>query len=74
MRLTFSVVAPSLGGYRYRLFDVTHGIDGYPATILYFDDRFECPDRASFESYLQDLFRDERTMRAIQQLLALVSA
>jgi len=59
---------------RYRPFDVTHGIDGYPATILYFDDRFECPDRASFESYSQDLFRDERTMRAIRQPLALVSA
>jgi hypothetical protein len=31
---SFSLVAPSLGGYTYRLFDITHGVAMYPVRVI----------------------------------------
>lgn len=73
VRLTLSIVAPSLSGYRYRLLEVRHGVGGYPVTVVFFGDEFEAADAHCFVDTLSQVLSDERTVNVIQQLLSLTS-
>ena len=73
MRLVFSIVAPALHDYRYKLFEVVHGVDGYPAEVDAYGTVSTATNESIFTSILQQVLTDERTVRVVEQLLALVA-
>ena len=73
---TFSVVAPALDGYTYRLLEVKHGLDPYPVTVgvspTYVEE--ELASEAEFIEYLRRVFASDETRRIIGSLLAQVQS
>jgi hypothetical protein len=69
-RHVFEIVAPALGGYKYPLLTVDHGVELYPLTITAFDHSFECKNEAEFTNALKEIFAEEQTRRVISVLLA----
>lgn len=69
----FDVVAPALNGYRYRLFNVSHGVEFYPLTIdsaaLNTSD-FKVDNEEEFLKALEVIFSLEKTKGIIGSLIA----
>lgn len=71
-RQSFEIVAPPIN-FAYVLFDVFHGPDGYPAILEFWGtDRKTAANREALESYLQQIFADNRTKRLIASIIAMV--
>jgi len=78
----FDVVAPALGGYRYRLFSIYHGIALYPVTIELDDEAMleidpeskgravAALDEAAFVRVLERIFKAKKARRVIEALWA----
>ena len=68
----FELVAPALDNYRYRLFEISHGVGFYPVRIEF--EEFACPrDAISENDFMEELakiFSSERTKRIISSLIA----
>jgi hypothetical protein len=65
----FYVVAPTFGGYRYRLFGIYHGPELYPVTILnHPDDGTELSDEAEFIAWLKKVLASPETQRLLSAL------
>jgi hypothetical protein len=68
-RHTFYVVAPALGGYRFHLFEVTHGMGLYLITIRWQDKPHQAESEEEFLNVLRDIFTSEETKRVIRSLI-----
>jgi len=73
-RHNFVLVAPSLGGYRYSLFAIYHGVLLYPAIV------FSGPqtgkhlaDERELLDYLGGVFSSEETQRIIRAILSQIT-
>jgi hypothetical protein len=81
----FVIVAPALGGYRYRLFRMRHDVTFYPCEIEFESGGFEqvrcnfrllSPSGLRVESEeellraLKEIFASDKTMQVIQAILA----
>ncbi len=80
---SFYIVAPTLDGYRYKLFSVEHGATYYPLSVnwdeeekeenafsrnsQYFPDVF---DEQTLIKYLSEILSDKRTMKIVSSLLS----
>jgi hypothetical protein len=73
MRLTLVIVVPDLDDYEYRLLEVRNGLDGYPATVSFFDSTFEVRDSGELVQCLRQVLLDQRTQLVITQLLDAVT-
>ncbi len=73
--LNFVIVAPSLGGYQYRLFQVLHGVyPSYPAKIvLNMSEQRNAADEQAFTTQLAQILQSPPTRNVLAELLALVS-
>ena len=68
---TFDLVVPSLEGYRYRLFRVTHSVTLYPALGMLPSTRaVRLDDEAALTDWLRDVFTSRETRRVIAALIA----
>ena len=72
----FNIVAPALGNYRFRLFNLEHSDDVYPSTIYISEEREEGEKAIIVESdeglieALREIFATEKTKRIIHALIA----
>jgi hypothetical protein len=68
---SFYITAPVLGGYRYRLFTVSHQpISIYPLSISFDGKTSGVNEEEGFRSALRDIFASESTKKVVQALLA----
>jgi len=51
----FYIVGPALGNYRYKLFEIRHGIDLYPVTIELGDPEWAREVARHFEAWVKEL-------------------
>jgi hypothetical protein len=67
----FSIVAPLIGNYRYRLLGVQWELDFYPLEIVFYttDMRYKCLKEEDFIEKLREIFTDKKTKDTIQKLL-----
>ncbi len=71
LRHSFYIKAPALGGYRYRLFSVSHkAISIYPLSISFDGKPSKATNEEEFRTTLRDIFASERTKKVVQALLA----
>lgn len=68
--LTFYLVAPALDNYRYKLFNVWHGIGFYPVSVQVGQRYKELEDPAEFKAYLRSKFAENATLNIIRSLMA----
>jgi hypothetical protein len=79
-RHVFSIVAPSLGGYRYELLAVGHRVEPYPLVAHFYGhpsakpESKELASEAAFIDYLREVFASDETRRIIGALLAQVQS
>lgn len=76
LRHNFEIVAPTLGGYRFLLFSVTHPAELYPMDVMA-DSRTgssRISNEAEFEVWLRETFGSERTKNILANLLSQVDA
>jgi hypothetical protein len=66
--ITFSIVAPALGSYEYKLFALWHGAELYPIRVGGADLLLE--DESSLRTFLRDSFASPTTIRVVQSLVA----
>lgn len=68
----FELVAPALENYRYRLFEISHGVEFYPVRIGFegFDGYSDAKSENEFMEELANIFSSERTKRIISSLIA----
>jgi len=73
---TFSIAAPTLDGYTYRLLEVKHGLDLYPLTVGFAPVFVEedVTSEAAFIEYLRTVFASDQTRHVIGTLLAQVQS
>jgi len=73
LRHNFYIKAPTLGGYRYKLFYATHKLaDTYPVNIYspVFPNSFlQVIDEKEFCQAVSDIFNSEKTKKIVQSLL-----
>ena len=69
----FYIVAPTLN-YRYKLFNVAHGVSFYPLTINWRADPLphKLPDEQSFKDMLKRIFGAKSTLDVVHSILAQV--
>ncbi len=82
---SFHIVGPALGNYRYKLFEIRHGIELYPARIALDDEEsvkeifpwitnsgrvVEAGSEEEFMEYLRRIFESQKTRRVIGAILA----
>ncbi len=71
LRHSFYITAPALGGYRYKLFSVSHkAISIYPLSISFDGKPSKATNEEEFRTALRDIFASERTKKVVQSLLA----
>jgi hypothetical protein len=79
-RHVFSIVAPSLGGYRYELLAVAHKVEPYPLVAHFYGrpsvkpESRELASETEFVEYLRKVFASDETRRIIGALLAQVQS
>lgn len=69
----FDVVAPALNGYRYRLFNISHGVEFYPLTIdsaALNSPPFNVNNEEEFLKAIEAIFSSEKTKGIISSLIA----
>jgi hypothetical protein len=64
------LLAPSLGSYRYKLFQATHGIDFYPVTIVFQGSKQVAENEESFIAGVEGILKHEHTRKVIDALLS----
>lgn len=66
---SFSLTAPALGGYRYKLFEVIHPVTPYyPLEIRFSDREIKAENEEQFVERLKTIFADEKTLKVINSL------
>jgi len=63
---SFLLVVPSLDEYKYKLFEIHHGVSPYPVSVLMTD----LPDEDRFVAWLRDTLSSAETKSIIGNLLA----
>ena len=72
LRHAFYVVAPELGGYRYRLFTVWRDQPhAFPVMVDWNDQKVECGDSPAFEERLKTILQHDTTETLLQDLVRL---
>lgn len=68
----FELVAPALDHYRYRLFEIAHGVEFYPVRIEFeeFATPRDAPGEDEFLLELAAIFSSDRTKRIVSSLIA----
>jgi hypothetical protein len=69
----FELVAPALDNYRYRLFEISHGVEFCPVRIEFeeFDESYhDAISENEFMAELAKIFSSERTKRIVSSLIA----
>jgi hypothetical protein len=66
--IIFSITAPALGNYEYKLFSMFHGAELYP--IHQTDRNGTIQDEEALKAYLRDLFASPTTVNVVRALVA----
>ena len=66
--IAFTIVAPALGSYEYKLFSLWHGPDLYPIRVAGTENSLE--DESSLRDFLRDTFASKTTIKIVQALIA----
>jgi hypothetical protein len=66
--IEFSLVAPALGNYEYKLFSLWHAAELYPIRVASSDINLE--DESRLRDFLRDVFASQTTVRVVQALVA----
>ena len=74
LRHAFEIVAPSLGGYRFQLFSITHPPELYPMTAEIGGKTVLIRTEAEFETQLREVLSSDRTRKILANLLSQVDA
>ncbi|PRY41092.1 hypothetical protein CLV58_106279 [Spirosoma oryzae] len=67
---TFSIIAPALSNYRYKLLAIEHGAFVYPVNISWANGNVEAKNQQQFIDILSNIFSEPETVRVISSLLA----
>jgi hypothetical protein len=72
--LMFYIVAPTLGGYRFHLLSVEHGLGFYPLVVFHVavqsgEKGVQCDDEEEFVLELRRILSSDTTRDVIQKLL-----
>lgn len=66
---SFNLIAPALGNYSYKLFEVIHQVTPYyPLEIHFSDLTLKAEDEEQFIEALKKLFADEKTLKVVNSL------
>ena len=68
---TFHLVAPTLG-YRYELFQISHGISFYPLVVRYLNNSESQATEAVFKEKLKTILSSQLTLNVVHSILAQV--
>lgn len=69
------IVAPALSNYRYKVFELTHGIKLYPLSIRdSLGRKANCDDEEEFIEIVKTIFADEQIQKVITGLIAQIRA
>ncbi len=67
----FYLVAPTLG-YKYELFQVSHGINFYPLVIRHLNNTVQVTSESAFKENLKTILAEPQTVNAVHSILAQV--
>jgi len=69
---SFILVAPAIGGYKYRLLRVIHNVDVYPLTLHFepTNTQTEASNQEDFEKQLGSIFSSDKTQNIVKSLIA----
>ncbi|MGB8769733.1 MAG: hypothetical protein WCC92_08965 [Candidatus Korobacteraceae bacterium] len=67
----FYIVAPTLG-YKFELFQISHGINFYPLTLRYLNNTIALASESAFKEKLKEILAAQHTLNVVHSILAQV--
>ncbi len=72
--ITFSIVAPHVNNYRYKVLTVRHTLEFFPARVTYMENRHwktrEVQNESELKEAMRQIFQADNTRRVINSLRA----